>query len=133
MSQQITLPGTDTIIGTYECGFGRTHQVPSNDVFVLKSGGCGFMGVCRCGLPDDATVADVTSKPHRLGPHWTLLGGKTLDPVFWLALEDTADGWESAEMPDSGTLGGDPSYRERREQYHAEMRTAIKDDDGGDG
>lgn len=131
MSHQAQLPGTERVLGTYTCGHDRTHQIPSEDVFVLKSGGAGFTAVCQCGLPDGATVDELTATPHHLGPHWTLIGGTTIDPAFWLALEEAADAWESEAAADYGSLGGGLSYRQRRAQRRDEVCQQVETADGG--
>lgn len=126
--QQTTLPGTDTVLGTYECGYDRTHQVPSDDVFLLKTAGAGFTGVCRCGLSGDTTLQEVISKPQRLGPHWTMLGGTDLSPAFWMALDDAADGGSHENPDELGTSFGDPSYAERRKEYREKMCAEVEVD-----
>jgi hypothetical protein len=123
MSTQTTLPGRQTVVSTYECGYGRTHQIPSESIRILKDGGAGFVGYCDCGGHD---VSTATEKPHRLGPHAVLLGGTNLSKELWLALEDIAEwGWIA---PDSGTSHGGEPYATRREERREQYAAAV---DGG--
>lgn len=125
MSAQQTLPGTDRVIGTYSCGHDRTHQLPSDSVALLKSGGAGFIGYCTCGGHDLETAGE---KPHILGPHATLLGGTNLDPHLWLALEAIAEwGWCD---PDAGAEHGNEPYEVRRKNRREEYEAKVSN--GGD-
>lgn len=109
MQQQ--LPGTEQVLGTFECGHERTHRVPSERVrvFIWSTG---YVAYCECGGHDLDTAADL---PHVLGDHVVLLGGENLDPDLWLALDELADGWWTD--PEGGTSFGKDSYRERREAF----------------
>lgn len=119
MSTQQQLPGTDPVLGSYKCGYGRSHQVPSEAVRVFRCGGGGFLAYCECGGHDLDRAAD---QPHRLGDHATLIGGTSLEPALWLALESVAeDGWDTT---DGSEFGNDP-YAERRAERKAECEREV--------
>ena len=118
MSGQTTLPGTREVIGSYTCGHGRTHQVPSEEVTIYKGGGAGFTAGCECG----AGPIDEDSPGVFLDDHITLIGGKNLDDRLWLALEEVASGWFLLSSPDEPPVGGGKPPRERREERRAELQ-----------
>lgn len=121
--QQTTPPGTEAVIGTFECGHGRTHQAPSSDVRVFRSGGAGFVGYCTC-EQGSKTIEDAEDRPHVLGSHVTLLGGTALEPALWLALEAIAeDGWDHEG---AGGEFGEKPYTERREDLKAEHERRVR-------
>ncbi len=124
MSQSV-LPGTSEIIGSYQCGHGRTHQIPSEDVRLLKSGGAGFVSVCSCG---DRQLSEVTEKPLQCGPHRILLGGESLEPELWLMLEHLAGSWACEGNGKQGTLGGGLNYAARRVRRRDEYREIIQEE-----
>lgn len=118
---QTTLPGTQPLIGTYTCGHGFEHQVPSERVRICRVG-IGFIGACSCGAEPLDVVAD---EPHYLAEHIALLP-VTDAPLLWLALETIADGWWGD--PDLEPLSGGPTSRETRRAYLEEMHDEAPDD-----
>lgn len=124
MAGQQQLPGTEAVVGTYSCGHGRTHQIPSESVRLFKMGGAGFVAGCDCGAEPLDQVADL---PHRLGPHVTLVGGKGLGPGLWLALEQVTDGWWGDDEGQTTPVGGGRSRAERRADRRQEFREEVTD------
>lgn len=123
MSDQTTLPGTEAVIGSYECGHGRTHQVPSGEVTVLKTGGVGFTAGCCCGSGPITTEGSTL-----IGDHLTVIGGNGLEPALWLALERESEEWFPGTDPDLDPLSGNPSSRERRESHRKRQQAALETD-----
>jgi hypothetical protein len=123
MVAQATLPGTEKKIGSYSCGHGRTHQIPSDDVTIYRAGGAGFMAGCECGRgPIDHESGGVY-----LGDHIVLLGGKSLDSWLWLALDERAE-WFPVNNPDNEPIGGGDTPRERRAAHRREMHEQVDGD-----
>lgn len=119
MGGQSTLPGTDEVIGTYQCGHGRTHQIPSDEVTIYHEA-AGFSAACECGAgPLDP------NKPPVLGDHVVLIGGKDLDPYVWLSLDEESAGPFPGSNPDSEPLGGGETYREIHERTWTEKHTEF--------
>lgn len=116
MSGQQTLPGTDEIIASFECGHGHTHQIPSESVTVFAEG-IGYSATCTCG---DGPIQP--GEPLVLGPHIVLLGGTNLVPGLWLALDEEADNWFPNSNPDDEPLGSDKTAREKRRIYRKKMQ-----------
>lgn len=120
-------------IGTYECGHGRRHGIPSDAVRILRMGGVGFIAACNC---SDVPLSEIGSNkgtdggghssptPTVIGDHLVTLTG--VSPETWLELEAEADGW--FHNPDGGALGNDPSYRERRAKHQKRFRMKRKTD-----
>lgn len=85
-------------IVTIECPFGTEHDVPGDDVRVLRSGESHFLIACDCSpvplaaahLPHEHVwrFLDVDENSH-LG----FVDGTAPSPSQWLALEELADGW----------------------------------------
>lgn len=119
MGAQATLPGTTRVIGTFDCGHGRTHQIPSGEVTVFKQGS-GFSATCTCG--NGPIESD---EPPLLGPHTVLLGGTNLDPEMWLGLDEETDGWFPNTNPDCDPLDADKTVRKKREEYRRNMMEAV--------
>ena len=124
MAPQATLPGMRGVLGTYNCGHGTTHRLPSEPVTIYKIGGAGFIGGCECGA---GPVGE--SSPVVLGDHVVLLGVKGLGPGLWLALAERAE-WFPGSDPDSEPVGGGTSPRERRAErrskYHEEIQESSR-------
>lgn len=119
---QSSLPGTDTPMATYSCRE-REHRIPSDHVRVMKSG-VGFMAGCACG-PEP--LAEINQRPHQVGyGHVVLLGGVSLSPALWLALDELADGWY--DDPDTEPVGDGPTAREARREYRADMEAKADDE-----
>lgn len=120
MAVQQTLPGAETVIGTYSCGHGRTHRVPSESVTIYRKFGAGFMAGCECGHgPVDPDSAGLF-----LGDHLVLLGGAGLDDRLWLALDEQAK-WFEDDDPDREPVGGGESPRERRNDRRTELSSRV--------
>lgn len=120
MSNQATLPGMKAVLGTYSCGHGTTHRLPSEPVTIYKIGGAGFIGGCECG----GGPVDETS-PVVLDDHVVLLGGKSLDPTLWLALDERAE-WFPGSSPHCEPVGGGASPRECRAERRKAMRGRVE-------
>lgn len=118
---QATLPGTEAVIGSYSCGHDRTHRTPSDDVTIYRKGGAGFIAGCECGCGP----VDQESDGVFLGDHVVLLGGKSLDPTLWIALDDRA-AWFPGSDPDREPVGGGDTARERRAERRVQMRRRVE-------
>jgi hypothetical protein len=119
MSVQQTLSGK-ALIGSYSCGHGRGHEIPSESVTIYRQGGAGFMAGCECG---DGPV-DPDSSSLFLGDHLVLIGGKNLDDRVWLALDERAE-WLDESDADREPTGGGETPRERRDERRAKLNSRV--------
>ena len=119
MSVQQTL-SVKSLIGSYSCGHGRTHEIPSESVTIYRKGESGFMAGCGCG---DGPI-DPDSSSLFLGDHLVLLGGKSLDDRLWLALNERAE-WLEDDAADCEPVGGGETPRERRHERSAKLNSRV--------
>lgn len=119
MSVQQTLSGK-SLIGTYSCGHGRAHEIPSESVTIYRKGGAGFMAGCECG----SGPVDPDSPGLFLDDHLVLLGGKSLDEGLWLALDERAE-WLEDDAADREPVGGGETPRERRDERRAKLNSRV--------
>ena len=120
MAVQQMLPGAEAVIGSYSCGHGRTHQVPSDSVTIYRKGGAGFMAGCECGHGP----VDPDSPGLFLDDHLVLLGGKSFDDRLWLALDERAE-WLEDDTADCDPIRGGETPREHRSERRAELSSRV--------
>jgi hypothetical protein len=112
----------------YECHIsGEPHEVPGDEVRIMKHADGGFVVACGCG-PE--SVAEADAPPHPVDDHLANIYANDPTPGQWRTLEDAADGWYDATAfamhPDyPGTYG---AFRQMLRERAADLA-----DDGDHG
>lgn len=114
-------------IVSFECPFGTEHDVPGDDVRVLRSGESHFLIACGCS-PVPLAAAHL---PHEQvwrfldvdeNSHLAFVDGTVPSSSQWLTLDDLADGWY-----DDDPWRWLPEYNGTPETLRDEIREQVRD------